>query len=248
MKMYFSGLQGKAEIAMVRAAGIRYALMDQFQYAKNGDPGFPHLVLDSGAYRVFKKGGKLDIPRYLDTAASRTWDFVVCPDVIGDAEASLANWELSRLTYPEITPVWHWGSDLQILRHYLDHSALVCIGALVNLMRAKDEAMLSELAELCRNNPGRFHILGINWLRAIRILKDDIASGDSSKFLDGGRYRSIIFIHTKTGCLQQCPQKILPEYAQMGREELCIESARNMMLYCQENSPPPCKTQQSHVE
>jgi hypothetical protein len=133
-------------------------------------------------------------------------------------------------------PTWHWGDDRELLEQYLTESWLVGIGGLVPLMRQKDETMLAELTALCERQLGRFHIFGCNWVKAIEQLTGLAASLDSSKWLDGGRYGSIIFKHTRNGHLQAAPARYIPQYQHLDRRGRCVASARNIELYVREKT------------
>jgi hypothetical protein len=150
----------------------------------------------------------------------------------GSEEENLENWNRFRRRVPECVPVWHWGETTDLLRHYLSEThGLVGVGALVPLMREKNEKMLTDLESLCDQYGSRLHLFGANWLKAINILIGKVASIDTSKNLDGARYGHLIFIHTKTGKLQQAPAKVLGR-GDLDRAGRCIESAKAIDLYC----------------
>jgi hypothetical protein len=227
MKMYFSGIAGKTEAEMLRQVGVERVLVDS-KDLKNS-VGFKNIVLDSGAYRVFKKGGSIDIVEYCRLAQSYPFDFVAAPDVIGNPIETELNWQKVK-HIPNMVPVWQWGSERELLSKYLNASQLVAIGGLVNLMREKNETMLNELSEICSTYPNRFHIFGINWLKAIERLKGTAYSGDTSKWLDGARYKKVIFIHTKNGHLYQLPIAMLGlDYDRTNR---CLKSAEALLNFC----------------
>lgn len=225
---YFSGLASRVEARLFREAGVANVLVDPKDLG-NAD-GFPNVALDSGAYRAFKKGAALDIAAYLELARSRSFAFHVAPDVIGDPVQTRENWLLHR--QPGMAPVWQWGDEVANLERYLDEAPLVCIGGLVQLMRAKDEPMLAQLGEIVAAHGRRLHILGMNWVKAINLLKDHVASYDSSKALDGGRYASRFLVHSRTLKLQQLPARVMEDSRDWDREKRILESARVMNDYC----------------
>ncbi|MBN1658001.1 MAG: hypothetical protein JXA93_06340, partial [Anaerolineae bacterium] len=142
-------------------------------------------IRDSGAYAMHRAG----VPDYGERVAEfhrdvvkdmREHDFecVIALDVFGDHERTRLNYvelsqRLARMWSIAIpyTPVWHWGAPVEYLEAYLDHAEVVGIGGLVTLMREKDERMLDGLVELCWQHPGRFHIFGCNWPKAITELR-----------------------------------------------------------------------------
>jgi hypothetical protein len=231
MKLYFSGIGGHSEYKMLEKAGIKHLLVDPVDY-EHISPKRLRVALDSGAYRGFKRGYLPDLEKYLAFARSHgPFDFAVSLDVIRDPKASRENWEriqqLKRINDPTIfIPVFQWGGESDDLKRYLDEAPVVGIGGLVLLMRNKNKEMLDQLGELCSKHPNRFHIFGINFLKAIEQLKNLIISGDTSKWLDAARYRHLLFTNTITGKLSQAPAKALGH--DLSREELCIQSARNL--------------------
>lgn len=238
MKFYFSGISDEKTAKLLQEAGVTNYLADPTDF---------HLLpplnraLDSGAYRAFKKGAEVNLDSYcafLDQTSNL--DFAVSPDVIGDEVISFCNWTTVNHRGYQTVPVWHHEGSSASLHYYLDNAPLVGIGGLVNAMREKDEDVLAKVATLCDQHPDRFHIFGLNWLKAMQELQYTAASCDTSKFLDAARYGHVIFLNTKTGRLSQCPSKVIPSLAPLTREERIVVSARNLRMYfegIQQNSP-----------
>lgn len=241
MRYYLSGIAGDAELRLVTKAQADLPVLVDPKDLKHVIDWNGSVALDSGAYRHFKKGSIIDIDLYLESAASRKFEFVVAPDVIGDPHQSLENWLTVQKMGFDFMPVWEWGADTSFLHRYLDHSPIVGIGGLVSTMRMKNKGterkikdqMLNELKQLCQEHPNRFHIFGLNWLWAIESLQDHIATGDSSKWLDAARYGHIIFQNSKTGHLSQAPAKFIPEAQDLNREQRCIASIQAIAQFTQ---------------
>lgn len=245
MKLYFSGISDKDAIAMLQSANTSHWLIDQFDLVRLQEsiPKDVELVLDCGAYKLWKQEKRICVGAYLKTInyfLKKGFKFskIVAPDVFGDFEATWDNWErVKHLPHPWM-PVWGWGNSYETLLKCLDEAPVVGIGGLVPLMREGQwkktpaaHRMLEELVSLCEEFPNRLHIFGINWLKAIEQCQL-AASGDTSKAWDGARYAHIIFQNTKTGRLQQCKSDLIPEYAHLYRPERCIESAKTLNNYC----------------
>lgn len=229
--LYFSGVAGKKEAHLLLEAGVDTVLADRKDLRNT--TGFPRVAVDSGAYRAYKSGDPLDVEAYIGWVRDNQtgkYDFFVAPDVIGDPAITRFFWNCYK-NEVSLMPVWHWGSDSAWLKKYLDEAPVVGIGALVMRMRDKDDAMLKELKALCATHPGRFHIFGMNWLKAINHVHHLIASFDTSKFLDAARYRKPIFIHAKNGKLSQVPARTLG-MDHLSRDELIVASARAMNEWC----------------
>lgn len=252
MIFYFSGVAGTAEMAMLQEAGASRVLVDQFDLDVAAHwPG--SIALDSGAYRVFRSGGRLDVLAYLDRAvqAGRPFDFVTAPDVIGDADATLRNWHLARSRWcgdSRLLPVWPWGAPQAHLELYLDQAEIVGIGGLVPLLRqrrdkdisdkaerqAANEArypVLDQLVSLCAKHPQRTHLFGLCWPEAIEALWHLAYSADSSSWLGGARNGEVIYTDTRTGYLARTNAAFLPFAKAWDRQRRCVESARALLSF-----------------
>jgi hypothetical protein len=192
MNIYFSGIAGAFEYQMLVSAEVERMLVDPFNH-KHIPPGRAGVALDSGACLAFENNLKLDLDWYLNFVRNHgPFDFAVSLDVIGNSRAGRENWDrLRRLRStddPEFVPVFQWGGADDDLKHYLDEAPVVGIGGLVHLMKKKDRPTLEQLGSLCALHPGRFHIFGCDWLRAIMELHRLVNSMDTSKWLDGERF------------------------------------------------------------
>ena len=135
------------------------------------------------------------------------------------------------------------GNPRKYLEAYLSEAKTVGIGGIARIMRAggktKEEVKLrdtvvKELLALCRECPDRFHIFGLNYLKAIETLAPWAKSADSSNWLRGGRYGYVIFKHTKNNHLTQAPAKFIPDYKNLDRAGRCILSAQNIECFLAE--------------
>ncbi len=250
MQFYFSGIASAAERSMLEAAGVTHLLVDPWQAPLVADWS-GEVALDSGAYAVFKARRKpLDEAQRQRVRALRAWTFRVCDDVIGNPNASLTAWEQQRGD-GSVIPVWTWGAPREHLSRYLAESELVGIGDLVPQMRqataleADGLAMLDELEALAYEHPGRFHIFGLCNLDAIERLSVSVpdgragsvplvASADSSKWLDAGRYGQAIFIHERSKKLQATRASRLEFAAEWDRARRCSEAARSIAAFCEQ--------------
>ncbi len=240
MKLYFSGVKSGRELTMLELAGVSHILVDQFDAWASGVLAWDgHVALDSGAYWAFKRKKVLRVEAYRQTVLAlgrrRKFDFIVGLDDIGDPWRSKLNWVQLADRGVETMPVWQWTAPEKDLEFYLRRAPVVGIGGLVHLMREKDRAMLEALVHLCELHPGRFHIFGINWLSALNRLQHLAYSGDTSKWLDGARYRVAIFTHSRHQHLAEAPARVLaksmPEVAALDSAQLCVANARNMAMY-----------------
>lgn len=228
MKFYFSGIDSPKTYAMLEKSGVRFVLVDQFDVRHV--PGKRQgVMLDSGAYRAWKNGWTLSLEFYAETARRfGPFEQITTLDVFGDNRASYENWARLKCDHKLVTmPVWFFSEneeDKKLLHNYSLWSSVVGIGGLVPAMRAKDAEMLDGLDRLCSLYPKRFHIFGLNWLHALKVLRDKIYSADSSKWLDGARYRHLIYFDRDFDELVQTKSPL-------SREELCIRNAMNIETY-----------------
>jgi len=220
---YFSGIASATELNLVQLSGAKHILIDRIDFKKLRDKGIAwtqKTALDSGAYKLHHNNVVIDqemtrhylIEKYFELAMAQGvsyFDFVVTMDFFGQPELTQECWDYMRRrgmheSLP-LMPVWVWGSDRASLHTYLDQASLVGIGGLVPPMRARDETVLAELTALCTEFPGRFHLFGLSWLKAINAVKETGFSFDSSTWLRSAKRFEVFFTDTRTGKLSKAP-------------------------------------------
>lgn len=242
MEFYFSGVSSPAARALLEAAGVARVLVDPTDLANvAGWPG--QVALDCGAYRRHRGGNSATFREYVALAERGGFAFVTAYDVIGDQARSRRHWREMCALGLRAVPVYHWGARRAVLLRYLDEAPLVGIGGMVNILRAKGQTKeetkalerardvaADELGDLCVAYPRRLHLFGGCFLRALEELREVLASADSSKWLDGMRYRLHIFEHSRTGHLSIAPARALG-LGDWDGDRLSVENARNMERY-----------------
>jgi hypothetical protein len=236
---YFSGISGKTEANYLVNNGVRHFLLDYVDYLKVKDilPQDAEIIIDSGAYKVFKgKLDAIDINALIKCAEDLRVKWVVAPDVIGDEAQTKQNWEMVKdiKTVPWL-PVWGSYSEESLLEQYLAEFEFVGIGALVDRMRkgyAKEfkedkdakkeaEAFLRYLTALCQKYPNRFHLFGICWPKAINKLAPFCYSMDSSKWITTAKKRrEILFRHTQSNEIRNAPIGIAKKFEEFNGLDL----------------------------
>lgn len=182
---------------------------------------------------------------YMTNKRSENWgiEFLTMPDVLGDPYATWQRWEHLRekldgndrfwcehlvSIHMHLIPVWQWGGDPAHLDAMCEWAAgrkrLVAIGGCVPWMRERNEENLALLIELAEKFGSLFHVLGLNWLEAIEKLDPLVHSCDTSKWLDGARYGTVI--HDRNGHLVQEEKRYC--VAGSDRQSLCVESAATL--------------------
>lgn len=249
MKFLFSGIADQSTYKMLEAANVENILVDHVD-ARNVPLSRKINMLDSGAFRAFRQGTEIDMHGYLRNIAAihERCDFIVAPDVVGNADQTYLNWLAVKdalLIKDRLVPVWQFASKTAHLESYLNESRIVGIGGLAKTMRENEtpeqislrEKTLEELNRLCDRYPNRFHIFGLNYLKGIEQLRSVCFSCDTSCWLRGGSKAYVIFRHTKNGHLTQAPSKSIPAYRSLDREARCILSARNIEDFLSEGRP-----------
>ena len=238
MDFYFSGLESPVEVRLVVQGGATHLLVDPQQYRSlGGVPDGLRVALDSGAYRHFKRGSKLDVEtwqRTLEYLPLERFDWITAPDVIGDSERTWQHWLRVR-HLPKLMPVYPWGDDRERLRQYLDQAPVVGLGGLVPLVRSKigkrprtpaelaaRERVLEQLVRLCSAHPGRFHAFGLAWAKAINHLAPYLVSTDSSKWLLGTL--------TRSGKLGEAAVRFVSD-APTDPDALCVYNVQNLQAF-----------------
>jgi hypothetical protein len=249
MQFYFSGISSKTESNLLQQAGIENALVDPTDLPNVSDWN-GKIMLDSGAYRMFKSGKQASIEDFrtmLEGLNPEAFTHVVSLDVIDDPEKTKANWDYLSAAGIKTLPVWHYGDPLEYLEYYLGKTDVVGLGGLVRHIRSKrDQKMskeekaewesyrkgvLAEMLKLCQLYPNRFHFFGLCWIDAVNALYPYLYSADSSLYLEAARYGYVIFINTRTKKLSHAPCKLIPQYAALDRAGRIIESARAICSY-----------------
>lgn len=88
------------------------------------------LMIDSGAFTAWRKGTPIGLEAYANWLADEApvHEWAIGLDVIGDADASMANWQELRARFPKLIPVWHEGDPTEHLAEYVAHADLIGLG------------------------------------------------------------------------------------------------------------------------
>lgn len=117
------------------------------------------LMIDSGAFTAWRKGKPIDLEAYEAwLAKAPPHEAAIGLDVIGDASASMTNWQRLRKTYPSIVPVWHEGDPIEHLDEYAARAPLVALGRIEG---RRNEMKTLEFYDAAFNrHEHRYHALG----------------------------------------------------------------------------------------
>lgn len=94
-----------------------------------------HVLLDSGAFSAFTQQETIDRTKYLQYVQGTKdhWDLVAALDVIGDAEASWANFEFFRQEGVLTMPCFHYGEPWDFLEKMVAEAPYIAIGGVAQL-------------------------------------------------------------------------------------------------------------------
>lgn len=179
--------------------GVLVTLAQPKQAAANAHAahlaGLP-VVVDSGAWSVFTGSVTMDVTRHGDLV--ERWgasDRFVGLDVIGDGDASWANWRVARERGLAVEPTIHYGTDPKALDRYVSFGLAtdwVNLGGVVAFQ--KSEVQTQRVASWCaavmiRHPDLRYHGLGCTAAPLNRLVP--FSAVDSTYWLAFGRFRQL---------------------------------------------------------
>ncbi len=162
MKIYFAGLSDErlitkdTEILLSYVNDLKH--VEKLKHKKK-------LFLDSGAFSAFTKGKKVDIDKYIEyiKANEHLLGVYALLDVIGNEEATKKNLAYMEAHGLKPLPVFHFKSDLNLLREMVEKYDYIALGGLVPL--AKKRALLKDWLDTCFSiiqDKTKIHGFGIN--------------------------------------------------------------------------------------
>lgn len=171
---YASRTGTRRNLAALRAAGWR--LMVSARGVLRSE-GFPY-ALDNGAWTAFQKGEAFDIPAFerAYTLLGDGADFVIAPDVVASAEASLA---LTREWLPRLDAARLVLVSVQDGMRFGDVADLVSprVGVFMGGSTEWKLANVVRWGRWCRDHGVYYHVGRVNTVRRIRLCHD--AGADS---------------------------------------------------------------------
>jgi len=140
MRYYFSSSARAYEL--LKELGARYYLMsfavDAKQCSKVKDPD---VIIDSGAFSIWNKGGTINIDDYIKFCAKQPKDWIfINLDVIPETGSTASDIEVcckkgyenylyicDKLPGRRILPVYHYGDNIHWLKEYMKHTDYIGI-------------------------------------------------------------------------------------------------------------------------
>jgi hypothetical protein len=163
---------------------------------------FPDVLLDSGAFTAFTLGKPIKLADYCAYLIEKQPKHYFNLDVIGDHDATLANYKRMVDKGFNPIPVFGYGGDLKYLREYCAMTDYVALGGLVPVTRFK--AKLARWLNHCwqflsKQRQGdtlvRVHGLGVSSVWALE--RYPFYSVDSTTWLVGNKFKELILADGK---------------------------------------------------
>lgn len=157
------------------------------------------LMIDSGAFTAWRKGKPISLESY------STWllnapphDVALTLDVIGDADASILNWDTLRQIHPGIVPVWHEGDPVEHLDEYVAGATIVALGRIAGRRSAQKTLEFYDAA--FNRHEHKYHALGNADPAQLEPYPFD--SFDST-----GWQRDAVYTHSKSWPFNRCAKE-----------------------------------------
>lgn len=179
MIYYVSATGTMRNLALIREYGFRIMVSARGNLRPCGIP----YALDNGAWTAFQKGepfGDAAFQRALDVLGAGA-DFVVCPDVVGNAAETLAmidGWLPRLATLPRVLLAAQDGMDVRDLAPHLSPRVGVFVGGSTEYK----EGSVRKWGVTCRAAGAWLHVGRVNTARRISICLEagaDSADGSS---------------------------------------------------------------------
>jgi hypothetical protein len=168
-KVYFVTAGKSDELEVIRQVKPPCLLLSYFYFRNKSLQEFvdqlgyqPEILLDSGAFSSWTTGrniSPIDYMQYIQENKDHISDYVAL-DVLGDGEITWHYYQIMKLKGFKPIPVYHYGTDEQHLRRYLDDGAeFVALGGTVPIGNKQEVA--EWVRGLIQRYPDiKFHVLG----------------------------------------------------------------------------------------
>jgi hypothetical protein len=149
------------------------------------------LLLDNGAYTIWRRGGRLDVDRFAAWAEpliERRENWLVIPDEVDGGEDRndelIAEWEARGMPREQCAPVWHMDEEFERLQWLCEHYPRVCLGSSGIYAEIGDARWHRRMCEamnvLCGNGPAPCWLHMLRGLHIAISSEYPFASADSS--------------------------------------------------------------------
>jgi hypothetical protein len=171
MNVYFAGIAGNVKRMeyLYEFGGKRLMLTyadERFYGAKQMERFSKFdILLDSGAFSIWKRGVDLKIDDYLTFIDKHKIKKYICLDKIGDPITTKNNQEQMESSGFEPIPVFHYGSDFVFLEEMCQKYDYICLGGTVGQKRNARDSFFKQVFD--RFPTKKFHGLGMTDLNLV---------------------------------------------------------------------------------
>ena len=189
MTLYFVVTGNKEELEVIREVKPPNILVSYWYFKTKPLGEFcsqigytPNILLDSGAYSAFTKNKTVNLLDYMKfiTDNSETISDYISLDVINDSDLTVAFYNIMRMKGYNPIPVYHYGEDECVLKHYLSSGATrIALGGTVPI---RNKAVVAKwCSDLHSRYPDvEFHLLGST--SKVVLESSSVSSCDSSSW------------------------------------------------------------------
>lgn len=233
IKIYFAGvkrtylpqLQADSPILLSYASSSERALLPELQGRE--------VILDSGAFSVWRQGHQIDLDAYMTFVSAHPWlTAVVALDVIGGtAEQQLANLDQMEAARLPVThwPVYHKGDDWDLLLEYRRRGyAKIGLSAAASIGQSSAIDWLWRVLRGCPPTATQaYHGLGLTQQEILATMDGWLESVDSTSWLTLAKYGFKRNAHLLNGrskpCLREMGRLLMEDIAQHGVQAESVE-------------------------
>jgi len=158
-----------------------------------------NLFLDSGAYSAYNQGEEINLHEYLDFINDKgdLFEHITQLDIIGNGERSFDNYiymKKSLMDNDKLLPVYHLGSNRDMLYRLRDHSLNIGVGGIANVKDKKRVHFLNKIInEIYKEN--KLHLFGVISFNVLKRFKNYIHSVDSAGYSLKGVFGKIMYLN-----------------------------------------------------
>jgi hypothetical protein len=185
--------------------------LTELTHKKNKDA---EILLDSGAFSAWNTNKTVDINEYMKFVKQYSDDYIgyFNMDVVFDGEKSKENYDLMRDNGFNPIPVFHYGSDFDILRHYSKYSDYIALSGFVKY--SSNPRLMSNWSKKCLEilpKDKKIHLLGCTSPTILLRFAHRLESVDSTAVTRHQSYHGALSYSGMIKKTKGIPTKLTPE-------------------------------------
>lgn len=224
MKIYFAGVDRKQHVAICKEKPVLLSFAYNYKYWTE----FRDIVLDCGAFSLWKSGRQFDKKEYVKFCnwKGHQFQFVIAPDIIGGTEQENLD---SALQFQQdyaaenIVPVFHENEDVNLIQKYLDAGfKKIALGATVSRGKGAIHEWLDMVFKAYPPGEIKYHGLGMTQKTTLIYYKELFHSVDSTTWLSFNKYG----IEANKYLLQDRSNDFLMKLGMLVLEDIAVHSKK----------------------